>query len=67
MKNKRLLALLLTLAIVFSMIPVGSVKAKAGEGKDMSCPSSKMVKLKVDMQRLRGSKGGQLLAARLNL
>lgn len=51
-KNKRLLASLLTLALVFSMTPAVSVQAKAGEGKDMSCLSSKMVKLKVDMQKV---------------
>lgn len=52
MKNKRFPALLLTLALVFSMAPVASVQAKVSEGKNLACLSPKMVQLKVDMQKV---------------
>ncbi len=52
-KNMRLLALLLTLVLVFSMTPaVTSVQAKAVERKDSTCLSPKMVQLKGDMQKV---------------
>ncbi len=52
MKNKWLLALSLTLALVFSMNPLVVVQAKAGEDKGNICLSPKMVQLKVDMQKV---------------
>lgn len=52
MKNKWLLALVLTMTLIFSMSPVVSVQAKAGEEKDLTCLRSKMVQLKVDMQKV---------------
>lgn len=53
MKNKWLLALPLTLALVFSMTPVVvSAQAKIGEEKDSICLSPKTVQLKVDMQKV---------------
>lgn len=52
-KNKGLLALLLTLALVFSMTTaVISVQAKVGEEKESACLSPKMVQLKGDMQKV---------------
>ncbi len=51
-KNKWLLALSLTLALVFSMTPLVVVQAKAGEEKGTTCLSPKMVQLKVDMQKV---------------
>ncbi|WP_202403962.1 glycosyltransferase [Paenibacillus sp. OT2-17] len=52
MKNKWLLALSLTLALVFSMTPLVVAQAKVGEEKDSTCLSSKMVQLKGDMQKV---------------
>ncbi|KTS83406.1 glycosyltransferase [Paenibacillus jamilae] len=52
MKNKWLLALSLTLALVFSMTPVVVAQAKAGEEKGSTCLSPKMVQLKGDMQKV---------------
>ncbi|KAF6653831.1 glycosyltransferase [Paenibacillus sp. EKM301P] len=52
MKNKWLLALSLTLALVFSMNPLVVVQAKAGEDKGNIYLSPKMVQLKVDMQKV---------------
>ncbi|WP_242775072.1 glycosyltransferase [Brevibacillus parabrevis] len=53
MKIKRLLALLLTLALVFSMMQaVVSVQAKEGKVADSVCLSPKMVQLKTDMQKV---------------
>ncbi|NIK79759.1 hypothetical protein FHS15_004926 [Paenibacillus castaneae] len=52
MKNKWLLSLLLTMTVILSMTPAVSVQAKAGEEKDLTCLSSKMVQLKVDMQKV---------------
>lgn len=49
-KNKGLVALLLTLALVFTMTPVVPVQAKAAKEKD--CLSPKMVQLKTDMQKV---------------
>ncbi|EGL17302.1 hypothetical protein HMPREF9413_1323 [Paenibacillus sp. HGF7] len=52
-RNKCLVAILLTLALVFSMTPAaGSVQAKAEDKADSVCLSSKMVQLKVDMQKV---------------
>ncbi|CAG7637713.1 hypothetical protein PAESOLCIP111_03871 [Paenibacillus solanacearum] len=53
MNNKWLLALPLSLALVFSMTPAaGSVQAKAGEEKGAAvCLSPQMVQLKGDMQK----------------
>lgn len=52
MKNKCLLKLLLTLALVFCMVPTGeAVQAKAMEKGDLTCISPKMVELKVAMQK----------------
>lgn len=51
-KNKWLLALPLTLALVFSMTPLVVAQAKVGEEKDSACLSSKMVQLKSDMQKV---------------
>ncbi|MFB5761204.1 glycosyltransferase [Paenibacillus medicaginis] len=51
MKSKWLPALLLTLALVVSMIPAGSVQAKAGAEKDLACLSPKMVQLQGDMRK----------------
>lgn len=48
-KNKGLVALLLTLALVFAMTPVVPVQAKVAKEKD--CLSPKMVQLKTDMQK----------------
>lgn len=53
MKNKWILAILLTSALVFSMMPaVVSVQAKEGNEKDSVCLSPKMVQLKTDMQKV---------------
>ncbi|MBU8715532.1 glycosyltransferase [Brevibacillus parabrevis] len=53
MKIKRLLALLLTLTLVFSMMQaVVSVQAKEGKAADSVCLSPKMVQLKTDMQKV---------------
>ncbi|MGI2296332.1 glycosyltransferase [Paenibacillus sp. GXUN7292] len=52
MKSKRLLALLLILTLVFSLMPVVSVQAKAVEKKNMDCISPEMVQLKADMQKV---------------
>ncbi|MBU9709342.1 glycosyltransferase [Paenibacillus sp. AK121] len=52
MKNKWLLALSLTLALVFSMNPLVVAQAKAGEEKGSTCLSPKMVQLKGDMQKV---------------
>ncbi|MDH6352149.1 MULTISPECIES: glycosyltransferase [unclassified Brevibacillus] len=53
MKIKRMLALLLTLALVFSMMQaVVSVQAKEGKAADSVCLSPKMVQLKTDMQKV---------------
>ncbi|GIP26523.1 hypothetical protein J23TS9_16530 [Paenibacillus sp. J23TS9] len=53
MNNKWLLALPLTLALVFSMThAVASGQAKVGEKKASVCLSPKMVQLKVDMQKV---------------
>ncbi|MMZ44793.1 hypothetical protein D1872_63790 [compost metagenome] len=52
MKNKWLLALSLTLALVFSMTPVVVAQAKAGEEKGTTCLSPKMVQLKGDMKKV---------------
>ncbi|WP_334074557.1 MULTISPECIES: glycosyltransferase [Paenibacillus] len=52
MKNKWLLASLLTLALVIGQTSaVVSVQAKAGEKKDSTCLSPKMVQLKGEMQK----------------
>ncbi|WP_226003002.1 glycosyltransferase [Paenibacillus sp. BJ-4] len=45
-------ALLLTLALVFSVTPAVSVQAKVGEEKDTACLSPKMVQLKGDIQKV---------------
>lgn len=54
MKNKWLLALPLTLALLFNMTPPAFAQAKAAEGKnlDKTCLSPKMVQLKTDMQKV---------------
>lgn len=53
MKIKRMLALLLTLALVSSMMQaVVSVQAKEGKAADSVCLSPKMVQLKTDMQKV---------------
>lgn len=52
MKNKRLLVLLLSLALVFSIMSAGAVQAKAIKKKDPECISPKMVQLKTDMQKV---------------
>lgn len=53
MKNKWILAILLTSALVFSMMPTAvSVQAKEGNNKDSVCLSPKMVQLKTDMQKV---------------
>ncbi|MGM0714409.1 glycosyltransferase [Brevibacillus parabrevis] len=53
MKIKRLLALLLTSALVFSMMQAAvSVQAKEGKAADSVCLSPKMVQLKTDMQKV---------------
>lgn len=50
--NKRLLALLITLVLIFSMAAaVASAQAKEVGRKDSTCLSPKMVQLKVDMQK----------------
>lgn len=52
MKSKCLLKLLLTLALVLSMMPAGeTVYAEVMGKKDSTCLSPKMVQLKVDMQK----------------
>lgn len=52
-KNKRLPALLLTLALVTGIMPSeGSVQAKMAEKKDPVCISPRTVQLKVDMQKV---------------
>lgn len=52
-KNKRLGALLLTLALVLGMTQVaGPVQAMMVEKKDTVCISPKMVQLKTDMQKV---------------
>jgi hypothetical protein len=52
-KSKWLLALPLTLVLVFSMTPViVSAQAKVGEEKDSVCLSPKMVQLKGDMRKV---------------
>lgn len=51
-RNKWMLAMLLTFTLVFSMTPaVATVHAKAGEEKEAACLSPKMVQLKSDMQK----------------
>lgn len=50
-KNKWMLALLLTLALVCTMMPAVSAQATGGK-KDSTCLSPKMVQLKGDMQKL---------------
>lgn len=54
MKNKWLLALPLTLALLFNMTPQAFAQAKAAEEKnlDKACLSPKMVQLKTDMQKV---------------
>ncbi len=54
MKNKWLLALPLTLALLFNMTPQAFAQAKAAEEKnlDKTCLSPKMVQLKTDMQKV---------------
>lgn len=53
MKNKWILAILLTSALVFSMMPTAVyVQAKEGNNKDSVCLSPKMVQLKTDMQKV---------------
>ncbi|QRG67974.1 glycosyltransferase [Brevibacillus choshinensis] len=53
MKNKWMLSLLLTSALVFCMMPaVAPVQAKEVEKKDSACLSPKMVQLKGDMQKV---------------
>ncbi|MED1722343.1 glycosyltransferase [Brevibacillus parabrevis] len=53
MKIKRMLALLLTSALVFSMMQAAvSVQAKEGKAADSVCLSPKMVQLKTDMQKV---------------
>lgn len=54
MKNKCLLALPLTLALLFNMTPPAFAQAKAAERKnlDKTCLSPKMVQLKTDMQKV---------------
>lgn len=54
MKNKWLLALPLTLALLFNMTPPAFAQAKAAEEKnlDKACLSPKMVQLKTDMQKV---------------
>ena len=53
MKFKRMLALLLSSALVFSMMQAAvSVQAKEGKGADSVCLSPKMVQLKTDMQKV---------------
>jgi len=51
-KNKWLLALILTLVFVSSMTPIVSVQAKVGKEKDSICLSPQMVQLKGDMQKV---------------
>ncbi|MBE9914103.1 glycogen/starch/alpha-glucan phosphorylase [Paenibacillus donghaensis] len=51
-KNKWLLALPLTLALVVSITPVASVQAKVAHKKVLVCLSPKMVQLKTDMQKV---------------
>jgi hypothetical protein len=52
MKTKYLLTVLLSLVLVFSMVPLGEVvHAREGEQQDTICLSPKMVQLKVDMQK----------------
>jgi len=53
-KNKWLLALPLTLALLFNMTPQAFAQAKAAEEKnlDKACLSPKMVQLKTDMQKV---------------
>lgn len=53
MKIKRLLALMLVVAFVFSMMQAAvSVQAKEGKAADSVCLSPKMVQLKTDMQKV---------------
>lgn len=52
MKNKWLLALPLTLALVISTTPVASAQAKVDQEKVLVCLSPKMVQLKTDMQKV---------------
>lgn len=53
MKNKRLLAMVLILALGFSMTQVAvPVQAMVGEKKDSVCISPKMVQLKSEMQKV---------------
>ncbi len=52
LKNKSLLKLMLTLALVFTMIPTGGAgHAEAAGKKDSTCLSPKMVQLKAAMQK----------------
>ncbi|GGG01732.1 glycosyltransferase [Paenibacillus aceti] len=52
MKNKWLLALLLTLVFVSCMTPIGTVQAKVSKEKGSICLSPKMMQLKGDMQKV---------------
>ncbi|TGU43865.1 glycosyltransferase, partial [Mesorhizobium sp. M00.F.Ca.ET.186.01.1.1] len=53
MKIKRMLALMLVVAFVFSMMQAAvSVQAKEGKAADSVCLSPKMVQLKTDMQKV---------------
>ncbi|MDR9855607.1 glycosyltransferase [Paenibacillus sp. VCA1] len=53
MKNKRLQALLIIMALVFSLTQAAvPVQAQAGEKKDPTCISPKIVRLKTDMQKV---------------
>ncbi|GIO99649.1 hypothetical protein J14TS5_47350 [Paenibacillus lautus] len=49
-KTKGLAALMLTLALVFTMTPVVPAQAKVAKEKD--CLSPQMVQLKTDMQKV---------------
>lgn len=50
-KNKWMPALLLTLALIYTMTPVVSAQGK-GDKKDATCLSPKLVQLKGDMQKV---------------
>lgn len=51
-KSKSFLALLLTVALVMSIMPAELVHAKPGKKKQETCISPQMVQLKTDMQKV---------------
>lgn len=51
-KSKSFLTLLLTIALVVSIMPAELVQAKSGKKKQETCISPRMVQLKTDMQKV---------------